>query len=150
MHLDERGEPVWRDGDVARIRFKHKDSSLTDEYTYVREDGHWPGESFWSTHDDAVMTTAWHENRASVMVMASVDTEEAEWPNQHIEPGKNGVWIVYTPVADVVKNVAVFLDELEARRWADLEGRAALGAVVGFIAWGQPLAEVFPDKTPQF
>src|SRR5262252_3074818 len=128
MHLDEAGEPVWRDGDVVQVQFHRKRTDdLGAEYTYIRRNGVWPGEQFWSTH-----------------------TDEAEWPNQHIEPGKNGVWIVYTPVADVVKNVAVFLDELEARRWADLEGRAALGAVVGFIAWGQPLAEVFPDKTPPF
>src|SRR5262252_4276666 len=101
MHLDEAGEPVWRDGDVVQVQFHRKRTDdLGAEYTYIRRNGVWPGEQFWSTHTDEVMTTAWHENRASVMVMASVDTEEAEWPNQHIEPGKNGVWIVYTPVAD--------------------------------------------------
>lgn len=76
MKLDENGEPVWRDGDVVKIRFVRKRDKnvkdglmLSDEYEYIREDGYWPGEAEWSTHTDAEMTAAWHDARLSSMAM---------------------------------------------------------------------------------
>jgi hypothetical protein len=142
MHLDERGEPCWHDGDVVRIQFKRKRTSdLSKEYEYTRVDGYWPGEAaWWSNKTDAEMTEAWHENRLSILEMTAAP-EPSTWPNQHIEPGVNGIWVAYTPRADgVLTSCAVFLEEIEARRWADVEGRQALGTVVGFVAWGLEIA----------
>jgi len=119
MHLNNAGDPVWRDGDVVRIRFYRKRTDdLGEEYTYVREDGHWPGEAFWSTHTDEVMTAAWHENRATVLQMtaATADPEVAPLKNL-LEEGRAGFWAVYD-CTHRNPDVTVFHAEADAYRWA--------------------------------
>lgn len=151
MHLDEKDEPVWVDGDAVKIRFvrmkKANDDGmlLSDVYTYVRKGGYWPGESgFWSDHEDGEMTVAWKAGRLAVMEMVAAPMPDDEkgvgdiiYP---IEPGVTGVWVAYNDFGpEGYRNVAMFNDELEARRYADRDGNSATGMVVGYTGWGQVL-----------
>ena len=119
---------------------------------YVRKDGYWPGEAgWWSNHTDAEMTQAWHENRVALMVMTGTDSPTPDWPNQPIEPGVNGIWFVYTRGRThgfVLDSCAVFLDELGPT--GSPPAQQPDGWRVGFVAWGQPLAEIYPDDEPKF
>ena len=87
MRIDENGDPIWRDGDCVRIRFETKKKTDDDgkllsnqAYTYIRSDGYWPGDAEWSTHEDDVMTAAWHDNRLSVQIMTDVKPAPDEVP----------------------------------------------------------------------
>jgi hypothetical protein len=78
MHLDANGKPVWKDGDVVKIRFVRKRDAnpedglmLSNVYEYRREGGYWPGEqqAFWASKEDVDMTAAWEQGRLGIMEM---------------------------------------------------------------------------------
>lgn len=84
MKIDKNGEPVWRDGDVVKIRFARKRDRnpkdglmLSDEYEYIRDNNYWPGDAEWSSHTDDEMTAAWHDSRLLVMAMVSATIDPA-------------------------------------------------------------------------
>ena len=115
MRFDITGDkPIWEDGDVVSIRFEHKKKPnekdgllLSDSYTYIRKDGYWPGEAEWSSHDDDVMTKAWFDYRAKVMVMI----DGPKWPVQvGLDP--EGPTIIALRIAERrIANVKDILDK---------------------------------------
>jgi hypothetical protein len=140
MHLDEYGNPVWRDGDVVRIQFKRKRTSdLSKEYEYVRTKGYWPGTGgWWSDKTDAEMTAAWNELRLSSMSMTHGPEPTATWLGLELGSEITGAWVVHTPQPDQRWTLAVFLDELEARRYADgPPGNPRRNSVVTFVLLDQ-------------